>query len=118
MAITGYFYAKSNDFFFPKVNEQLKESTGYVLEKDGALEFTLLPRLKLTAKNLKLGNPSSPMGKQLLKAERLNLVLDWLSILRLDIVIDIELDTTEIDLQIDETGSANWSTSKQHGDGT
>ncbi len=112
VAITGYFYAKSNDFFFSKINEQLEKNTGYVLEKDGALEFTLLPRLKLTARKLEINNPSNAMGAQLLKTERLSLELEWLSILRSDIVIDIEFDTTEIDLQVDKSGLANWSTSK------
>ena len=56
-----FYYAKSNDFFFPLIKEQLKESTGYLLAKDGVLEATLLPRIKLTARNLKIGNPSSSM---------------------------------------------------------
>lgn len=112
VAGAGLYYAKSNDFFFPQINERFEQATGYAIEKEGLLEVTLLPRLKLTARNLKLGNPSSPMGTPLLKTEHLSLALDWLSILRLDIAIDIELDTSEIDLQIDDSGLANWSSSK------
>jgi uncharacterized protein involved in outer membrane biogenesis len=104
----AYRYAETQNFFFPKINSLVEVATGYTLKISGPLEATLFPRPGVTLRSFAMSNPGSPMGAEIIKAERLSISLDWASLVRLKPVIDIDMESTDINLKLDHAGDANW----------
>lgn len=106
----AYRYAEGRDFFFSEIASLLEDSTGYTIEKSGPLELDLFPRPGVTIRSLALSNPYSILGEQFFRAETLSLRLDWVSILRFTPVVDVDIYSTSIALEVDSDGSPNWMT--------
>ena len=107
---SAYRYAANKDFYFNEINELVKAKTGYTIEKSGSLALALFPRPKLTARNLTVTNPAASTNNIIAKVERLSFKLHWSPLLRLKLVTDVELETPDIDLQVDTEGQTNWMT--------
>ena len=106
----SYQYAASHDFFFPQITTLVKENTGYTVDKTGMLEASLFPYPSLTASGLTLSNPFISPGSKLLSTERITLGIRWLSLFQLQLLVDVKVDSADIFLHINKTGTANWST--------
>lgn len=106
----AYRHAAKRDFFFQEIEQFVQHKTGYTVNKTAPLQLSLLPRPKLTGFDLIIRNPKSESAPTLTKVERLSFELKWLSLLADKPVLDVELDSADIDLQIDGSGNANWMT--------
>lgn len=107
-AVSGYKYIEGRDFYFKEINSLVKNAAGYTLHKDAPLSLSLWPNPTLTAFDLKIINPAVDSTQPIAEVRRVALALQWLPLLQLDLVLDVELEAPRIDLEIDADGRENW----------
>ena len=110
VSAVAYRHAANKDFYFSEINELVGANAGYTLDKSDPLALALFPRPTLTARNLIVTNPVANSHNVIAQVERVSFKLHWLPLLRLEFVTDLELQTLEIDLQVDTEGQTNWMT--------
>ncbi|MGY6706454.1 AsmA family protein [Roseinatronobacter sp.] len=89
--------------------QQFETATGRSLTIDGAVRPSFYPVIGATANGISIGNADWAGDVPLLRAEQMEIGLDFTALMRRDIQIDrIVLQAPEIDLRRNSDGRGNW----------
>ncbi|WP_439562257.1 AsmA family protein [Roseinatronobacter sp.] len=89
--------------------QQFQTATGRTLTIDGAVRPSFYPVIGATANGIAIGNADWAGDAPLLRAEQMEIGLDFAALMRRDIQIDrIVLQSPVIDLRRNDDGRGNW----------
>lgn len=99
----------SNDDIVQQISRHVKDATGRTLIVDGDKSLSIVPSLTLTLDNVRLSNMSSGSQADMVMMNKLDIHIQWLSLLRGKLVIDrFVVEQPNILLETDKQGVSNW----------
>ena len=98
-----------SDFVKARVASLVLRATGRDLRIAGSISFSLLPRVRLIARNVALASPAGDFSGDFVTAPRVEISLRPLALLRGAVEIDqLRLSEPAISFEIDRQGRRNW----------